>query len=72
MNNHINFHPHYNSNLSAVETTIDKYGANTHIHISVEDLSIVLDDVLSDWYSLSKEQQDKLRELFHDPVTFEE
>jgi hypothetical protein len=68
----INFHPDYSSNPSNLELTVNKYGTDVDIHTNIYDLAILLNDVLSDWYVLTKEQRDMFREIFHDPITYEE
>lgn len=68
----INFHPDYSSNPSSLELTVNKYGTDVNVHTNIHDLVVLLNDVLSDWYVLTKEQRDTFREIFHDPITYEE
>lgn len=73
MGKHIHFSPAYRSSSSELHLSIDRLGSpEADVEVCMDDVCVLLDDILSDWYCLSKEQQDKLREFFHDPITYEE
>ena len=73
MKKYIRFSSLYHSSSSELHLSIDRLGSpEADVEVCMDDVCVLLDDILSDWYCLSKEQQDKLREFFHDPITFEE
>ena len=73
MSKHLHFSPAYRENASELHMSIDRHGdAQVDIDVSIEDVCVLLDDMLSDWYALSKEQRSKLLEFFHDEITYEE
>jgi len=73
MKKYIRFSPLYHSPSSELHLSIDRLGSpEADVEVCMYEVCMLHNDNLSDWYCLSKEQQDKLREFFHDPITYEE